>query len=61
MSSSTCPLSTNRAKGKSDASMVEDPPNFLIVQTRSPLVSRDIDLLQQFKDKARVSMIIETN
>lgn len=25
--------------------MVSDPPDFLLVQTRSPLVTRDIDLL----------------
>ncbi|CAM5234850.1 Radical SAM core domain-containing protein OS=Lysinibacillus sphaericus OX=1421 GN=LYSIN_01318 PE=4 SV=1 [Lysinibacillus sphaericus] len=31
------------------------------MQTRSPLVSRDIDLLQQFKEKVRVSVTIETD
>jgi DNA repair photolyase len=41
--------------------MVEDPPDFLLVQTRSPLVSRDIDLLQHLKDRVRVSMTIETD
>jgi DNA repair photolyase len=41
--------------------MAEEPPEFLFVQTRSPLVQRDIDLLQRLKDKVRVSMTIETD
>ncbi|WP_053372392.1 SPL family radical SAM protein [Paenibacillus sp. FJAT-27812] len=41
--------------------MVEDPPDFLFVQTRSPLVHRDIDLLLQLGDKVRVSMTVETD
>ncbi|WP_239616574.1 SPL family radical SAM protein [Cohnella mopanensis] len=41
--------------------MVNEPPDFLLVQTRSPLVRRDIDLLLQLKDKVRVSMTIETD
>lgn len=41
--------------------MVEAPPNFLFVQTRSPLVSRDIDLLLLLKDRVRVSMTVETD
>lgn len=41
--------------------MVEDPPDFLLVQTRSPLVQRDIDLFLPFKDRVRVSMTIETD
>ncbi|MFB4165520.1 radical SAM protein [Alteribacillus sp. JSM 102045] len=41
--------------------MVDNPPHFLLVQTRSPLVGRDIDLLQQLKDRVRVSMTIETD
>lgn len=41
--------------------MLQDPPDFLFIQTRSPLVKRDIDLLKQFKEKIRVSMTIETD
>lgn len=41
--------------------MVEDPPDFLLVQTRSPLVRRDIDLFLRLKDKVRVSMTVETD
>jgi DNA repair photolyase len=41
--------------------MVEYPPDFLLLQTRSPLVSRDIDLLKQLKERVRVSMTIETD
>jgi len=43
------------------AVMAEDPPDFLLVQTRSPLVSRDIDLLREMKDRVRVSMTVETD
>jgi DNA repair photolyase len=41
--------------------MVEDPPEFLLVQTRSPLIRRDIDLLLLLKDRVRVSMTVETD
>lgn len=41
--------------------MVQDPPDFLFVQTRSPLVRRDIDLFREFGDKIRVSMTVETD
>ncbi|MEH7121331.1 radical SAM protein [Neobacillus vireti] len=43
--------------------MIENPPDFLQVQTRGPLVIRDIDLLVKLKDKCDVlvSMTIETN
>jgi DNA repair photolyase len=34
---------------------------FLVVQTRSPLVERDIDVLQQLGPRAAVSFTIETN
>lgn len=65
MSSSTDPYQPIEHKEKVTRSllevMVEDPPDFLLVQTRSPLVGRDIDLLQYFKDKVRVSMTIETD
>lgn len=41
--------------------MVEAPPDFLLVQTRSPLVYRDIDLFLRLQDRVRVSMTIETD
>lgn len=41
--------------------MVNDPPDFLFVQTRSPLIRRDIDLLLRLGNKVRVSMTVETD
>ncbi|MFC5651635.1 radical SAM protein [Paenibacillus solisilvae] len=41
--------------------MVEEPPEFLLVQTRSPLVIRDQDLLRQLGSRVRVSVTIETD
>lgn len=43
--------------------MLEAPPDSLVVQTRSPLVARDADLLVRLKDRCRlvVSMTIETD
>ncbi|ALC92784.1 DNA photolyase [Bacillus sp. FJAT-18017] len=43
--------------------MIEFPPDFLQIQTRSPLITRDIDLLVQLKDECEVlvSMTIETD
>ncbi|MBB6453189.1 DNA repair photolyase [Salirhabdus euzebyi] len=41
--------------------MLEEQPDFLHVQTRSPLVKRDIDLFKQFGDKIRISITIETD
>ncbi|UVI32977.1 SPL family radical SAM protein [Paenibacillus spongiae] len=65
MSSSTDPYQPVEQKERVTRSllevMVEDPPDFLLVQTRSPLVRRDIDLLQQLKDRVRVSMTVETD
>ena len=65
MSSSTDPYQPFEHKERVTRSllevMVEDPPDFLLVQTRSPLVSRDIDLLLMLKDKVRVSMTVETD
>lgn len=43
------------------AVMADDPPDFLLVQTRSPLVLRDIDLLQRLGRRVRVSMTVETD
>lgn len=41
--------------------MTEDPPDYLFLQTRSPLVLRDMDLLEQLKNRLRVSITIETD
>ncbi|MGE5701586.1 MAG: SPL family radical SAM protein [Clostridia bacterium] len=41
--------------------MVENPPDFLLVQTRSPLVRRDLDLLKLLGKSVRVSMTVETD
>jgi DNA repair photolyase len=41
--------------------LAEEPPAFLFVQTRSPLVARDLDLLQRLGDRVRVSMTVETD
>lgn len=65
MSSSTDPYQPIEFKEKITRSllevMVENQPDFLFVQTRSPLVCRDIDLLRLFKNKVRVSITIETD
>ncbi|GGF91743.1 radical SAM protein [Paenibacillus albidus] len=43
--------------------MIENPPNLLQIQTRSPLITRDLDLLVKLKEKCEVlvSMTIETD
>ncbi len=41
--------------------MAEEPPDFVLVQTRSPLVTRDLDLLRALGDAVRVSMTVETD
>jgi DNA repair photolyase len=43
--------------------MIEAPPDLLQIQTRSPLITRDLDLLSTLKDKCEVlvSMTIETD
>ncbi|MFS1514205.1 radical SAM protein [Chengkuizengella sp. SCS-71B] len=41
--------------------MVEIQPDFLFVQTRSPLVTRDIQYFKQLKDRVLISMTIETD
>jgi DNA repair photolyase len=65
MSSSTDPYQPIEHKEQITRSllevMVSDPPDFLFVQTRSPLVRRDIDLLLRLGDKVRVSMTVETD
>ncbi|WP_010276194.1 SPL family radical SAM protein [Paenibacillus senegalensis] len=41
--------------------MVEVPPDFVLVQTRSPLVTRDTDLFLRLGERVRVSMTVETD
>lgn len=43
--------------------MIENPPDFLQIQTRSPLITRDIDLIVKLKEKCKVvvSMTVETD
>ncbi|KMM39547.1 SPL family radical SAM protein [Guptibacillus hwajinpoensis] len=65
MSSSTDPYqpveyNTGLTRGLLEA-MVEEPPDFLFLQTRSPLVSRDIDLLKVLGSRVMVSLTIETD
>ncbi|MDO6654977.1 radical SAM protein [Anaerobacillus sp. 1_MG-2023] len=65
MSSSTDPyqpieFKTNLTRRLLEA-MVEEMPDFLFLQTRSPLVTRDIDLLKKFGKKVLVSMTVETD
>ncbi|NTU32774.1 radical SAM protein [Brevibacillus sp. HB1.1] len=65
MSSSTDPYQPIEQTEKVTRSllevMVEHPPDFLLVQTRSPLVWRDADLLLLLGDRVRVSMTVETD
>lgn len=42
-------------------SMASHPPNFLFIQTRSPLIQRDIDILKTYPGRFIVSMTIETD
>jgi DNA repair photolyase len=43
--------------------MIDNPPDFLQIQTRSPLITRDVDYLTKLKEKCEVlvSMTIETD
>jgi DNA repair photolyase len=65
MSSSTDPYQPAEARETVTRSllkaMTQLPPDFLLVQTRSPLVTRDIDLLLKLGKGVRVSMTIETD
>ena len=38
-----------------------ESPDFLFLQTRSPLVTRDIDLLLELRGHVRISMTVETD
>ncbi|HWO75335.1 MAG TPA: radical SAM protein [Bacillus sp. (in: firmicutes)] len=65
MSSSTDPYQPVEYKEKVTRTLlealVESPPDFLFVQTRSPLVTRDIDLFLHLKDRIRISVTVETD
>lgn len=68
MSSSTDPYQPVEYKEKVTRSLLEAmteeaeaQPDFLFVQTRSPLVTRDIDLFEKLRDKIRISVTIETD
>ncbi|WP_160031706.1 SPL family radical SAM protein [Paenibacillus sp. An7] len=65
MSSSTDPYQPAEYKEEITRSllevMTEVQPDFLLVQTRSPLVKRDMDLLQKLGNRVRVSMTVETD
>ena len=65
MSSSTDPYQPIEAREKITRSllevMAEEQPDFLFVQTRSPLVARDIDLFQKMRDRIRISITVETD
>ncbi|WP_434750923.1 radical SAM protein [Paenibacillus amylolyticus] len=65
MSSSTDPYQPVEAREQITRSLLETmllyPPDFVLVQTRSPLVTRDIDVLHQLGERVRVSMTVETD
>lgn len=65
MSSSTDPYQPLEAGEQITRSlleaMVQEPPDFLFVQTRSPLVTRDIDLFHELINRLRISVTVETD
>lgn len=65
MSSSTDPYQPIEYREKVTRSlleaMIESPPDFLFVQTRSPLVVRDIDLYEKLRGRLRISVTVETD
>lgn len=66
MSSSTDPYQPIEHKEKVTRALLEvmaesSVPDFLMVQTRSPLVVRDIDLFRRLGQRVRVSITIETD
>ncbi|MEM7130105.1 MAG: radical SAM protein [Chloroflexota bacterium] len=65
MSSSTDPYQGLERRWKLSRTcleaMVEYPPHFLMLQTRSPLVERDFDLLVKLEDRVWLSITIETD
>jgi len=65
MSSATDPYQPMEAKARITRrlleAMAEQPPDFLLVQTRSPLVARDADLFRRLGGRVRVSVTVETD
>jgi DNA repair photolyase len=65
MSSSTDPYQPVEYRARITRSLLEVMtkvrPDFVLLQTRSPLVTRDIDLLHALGDRVRVSMTLETD
>ncbi|MET1170882.1 radical SAM protein [Paenibacillus sp. FSL R5-0486] len=67
MSSATDPYQPVEQRANITRSLLEEmdknPPDSLQIQTRSPLVARDLDILLKLKEKCRimVSMTIETD
>ncbi|WP_100400468.1 SPL family radical SAM protein [Bacillus sp. FJAT-44742] len=65
MSSSTDPYQAAEARERITRMLLEvlteDPPDFLLIQTRSPLVLRDIDLVKKLENRVKVSVSIETD
>ncbi|WP_342551332.1 radical SAM protein [Paenibacillus sp. FSL R7-0652] len=65
MSSSTDPYQPVEVQERITRSLLETmllhPPDFVLLQTRSPLVTRDIDVLQKLGNRVRVSMTVETD
>lgn len=67
MSSATDPYQPAERKARITRgileAMLENPPDMLQIQTRSPLVTRDLDLLLQLRERCEllVSMTIETD
>ncbi|SEM92460.1 SPL family radical SAM protein [Lihuaxuella thermophila] len=65
MSSSTDPYQPLEYKEQVTRALLEvmavNQPDFLFVQTRSPLVTRDIDLFAELKDRIRISVTVETD
>ncbi|WP_115990815.1 SPL family radical SAM protein [Cohnella lupini] len=41
--------------------LADEPPAFTLLQTRSPLVTRDIDVLLRLQGRLRVSLTVETD
>ncbi|HEY8529027.1 MAG TPA: radical SAM protein [Paenibacillaceae bacterium] len=65
MSSATDPYQPVEAKARITRrlleAMAEEPPDFLLVQTRSPLVVRDADLFRRLGGRVLVSVTVETD
>lgn len=65
MSSSTDPYQPIEYKTELTRSllqaMVEETPDFLFVQTRSPLITRDLDILKKLGKNVLVSITVETD